>query len=95
MAGQEFLKSIEENYKKAVICLQKSEGKEIYTEELAKQVKTRDHAKKVFDECTNNINALQGGVQFGELLLKKNESLNQPTGTVEINQQSEKAPSKK
>ena len=40
MAGQEFLKSIEENYKKAVICLQKSEGKEIYTEELAKQVMT-------------------------------------------------------
>ena len=40
MAGQEFLKSIEENYKKAVICLQKSDGKEIYTEELAKQVMT-------------------------------------------------------
>ena len=40
MAGQEFLKSIEENYKKAVICLQKSEGKEIYTDELAKQVMT-------------------------------------------------------
>ena len=40
MAGQEFLKSIEENYKKAVMCLQKSEGKEIYTEELAKQVMT-------------------------------------------------------
>ena len=40
MAGQEFLKSIEENYKKAVTCLQKSEGKEIYTDELAKQVMT-------------------------------------------------------
>ena len=40
MAGQEFLKSIEENYKKAVTCLQKSEGKEVYTEELAKQVMT-------------------------------------------------------
>ena len=40
MAGQEFLKSIEENYKKAVICLQKSEGKEVYTDELAKQVMT-------------------------------------------------------
>ena len=40
MAGQEFLKSIEENYKKAVICLQKSEGKKIYTDELAKQVMT-------------------------------------------------------
>ena len=40
MAGQEFLKSIEENYKKAVRCLQKSEGKEVYTDELAKQVMT-------------------------------------------------------
>ena len=66
-----------------------------WKEELAKQVKTRDQAKKVFDECTSNINVLQGGIQFGELLLKKNESSNQPTGTVELNQQSEKAPSKK
>ena len=40
MAGQEFLKSIEENYKKAVTCLQKSEGKKVYTDELAKQVMT-------------------------------------------------------
>ena len=40
MAGQEFLKSIEENYKKAITCLQKSEGKEVYTDELAKQVMT-------------------------------------------------------
>ena len=40
MAGQEFLKSIEENYKKAVTCLQKSEGKDVYTDELAKQVMT-------------------------------------------------------
>ena len=66
-----------------------------WKEELDKQLKTRDHAKKVFDECVNNINALQGGIQFGESLLKKNESLDQPTGIVELNQQSEKAPLKK
>ena len=66
-----------------------------WKEELDKQIKTRDHAKKVFDECVNNINALQGGIQFVESLLKKNESLDQPTGIVELNQQSEKAPSKK
>ena len=66
-----------------------------WKEELDKQVKTRDHAKKVFDECVNNINALQGGIQFGELLLKKNESSDQPTGIVELGQESEKAPSKK
>jgi hypothetical protein len=66
-----------------------------WKEELDKQVKTRDHAKKVFDECVSNINALRGGIQFGELLLKKNESSDQPTDIAELNQQSEKAPSKK
>ena len=66
-----------------------------WKEELAKQIQQRDQAKKVFDECVNNINALQGGIQFGELLLKKNESSNQPTGIVELDQQSRKAPSKK
>ena len=66
-----------------------------WKEELAKQTKTRDHAKKVFDESVYNINVLQGGVQFGELLLKKNESTDQPTGIVELDQQSGKAPSKK
>ena len=66
-----------------------------FQEELSKQIKNRDQAKKVFDECTNNINALQGGIQFGEMLLKKIESSDQPTGIVELGQQSEKAPSKK
>ena len=66
-----------------------------WREELAKQAKTRDHAQKVLDEAILNINVLQGGIQFGELLLKKNESSNQPTGIVELDQQSRKAPSKK
>ena len=66
-----------------------------WKEELAKQIKTRDHAKKVLDEAALNINVLQGGIQFGEVLLKKNESSNQPTGIVELGQESKKAPSKK
>ena len=66
-----------------------------WKEELDKQIKTRDHAQKVFDEAVVNINVLQGGIQFGELLLKKNESSDQPTSTVELNQRSGKAPSKK
>ena len=66
-----------------------------WKEELDKQIKTRDHAQKVFDEAVVNINVLQGGIQFGELLLKKNESSDQPTGIVELNQQSRKAPSEK
>jgi len=66
-----------------------------WTEELKKQITAKDQAQKDLEQANININALQGGIQFGQLLLKKNESLNQPTGTVEINQQSEKAPSKK
>jgi|TARA_R100000458_G_C8038520_1_gene90891 hypothetical protein len=66
-----------------------------WREELAKQAKTRDHAKKVLDEAILNINVLQGGIQFGELLLKKNESSDQPTNIMELGQQSRKAPSKK
>ena len=65
-----------------------------WKEELDKQVKTRDHAKKVLDECITNINALQGGIQFGELLLKKSESLSQPTGTVELGKPQGKMSSK-
>ena len=66
-----------------------------WTEELKKQITAKDQAQKDLEQANININALQGGIQFGQLLLKKNESLNQPTGTVELNQQSEKAPSKK
>ena len=66
-----------------------------WKEELDKQVKTREHAQKVLLEAEANIKALSGGIQFGEMLLKKNESSDQPSGTVELNQQSEKAPSKK
>ena len=65
-----------------------------WKEELAKQIKQRDQAKKVFEECTTNINALQGGVQFGELLLTKNESLSQPSGTVELGKPQGKMSSK-
>jgi len=66
-----------------------------WKEELDKQVKMRDHAQKVLDESNANIKALSGGIQFGELLLKKNESSDQQSGTVELGPQSEKAPSKK
>ena len=65
-----------------------------WKEELAKQVKTRDQAQKVFDEAVVNINVLQGGIQFGQLLLKKNESSNQPSGKVELGQPQGKTSSK-
>ena len=66
-----------------------------WKEELAKQIKTRDHAKKVFDEATTNISVLEGGIQFGEMLLKKNESSNQQLDKVEPSPQSKTAPSQK
>ena len=66
-----------------------------WKEELDKQVKTKDHAQKVLNEAEANIKALSGGIQFGEMLLKKNESLTPQSNTEEQVQQSEKAPSKK
>ena len=66
-----------------------------WKEELVRQVQTRDNAQKEVDAANININALQGGVQFGELLLKKNESLSQQSNTMGQDPQSKKAPSKK
>ena len=65
-----------------------------WKEELSKQFKTRDHAKKVFDECTVNINALQGGIQFGEHLLNKIELESQPKDKGELGQPQGKMSSK-
>jgi len=66
-----------------------------WKEELVRQVQTRDNAQKELNSANININALQGGVQFGENLLKQFAEADQKSGTVELNQQSEKAPSKK
>tara|TARA_R100000353_G_scaffold19864_1_gene18167 strand:- start:284 stop:517 length:234 start_codon:yes stop_codon:yes gene_type:complete len=63
-----------------------------FQEELSKQIKNRDQAKKVFDESTNNINALQGGIQFGEMLLKRLEEEVHQLSKEELNPQSKKAP---
>ena len=66
-----------------------------WKEELAKQIKTKDQAQQVLEQCNRTILMLEGGIQAQELLLKKNKSIDQPTDTVELDQQSEKAPSKK
>ena len=66
-----------------------------WKEELVRQVQTRDAAQKELDAANITINALQGGIQFGELLLKKNESLGQQSNTMGQDPQSKKAPSKK
>ena len=66
-----------------------------WKEELAKQIKTKDQAQQVLEQCNRTILMLEGGIQAQELLLKKNELADQPTDTVELDQQSEKAPSTK
>ena len=66
-----------------------------WKEELAKQVKTKDQAEKVLMEANKAILMIEGGIQAKEMLLKKIESSDQPTGIVELNQQSRKAPSEK
>ena len=66
-----------------------------WKEELAKHVQTRNQAQKVLEEETKTILLIEGGIQAKEMLLKKIESSDQPTGIVELNQQSRKAPSEK
>ncbi len=65
-----------------------------WKEELAKQVKTKEQAEKVLAESNRNILMIEGGLQAKELLLRKIESENQPSGIVELNQESKPKPSK-
>ncbi len=65
-----------------------------WREELAKQKQKQAQAKKVLEEANQAILMLEGGVQAKELLLKKIEQESQPTGTVELGQQSKPKPSK-
>ena len=66
-----------------------------WREELAKQRQKQAQARKVLEESNQAILLLEGGVQAKEQLLKKIESSNQPTGIVELDQESEKAPTEK
>ena len=65
-----------------------------WREELAKQKQQQAQARKVLEEANQAILMLEGGVQAKELLLRKIEQESQPTGTVELNQQSKPKPSK-
>ena len=65
-----------------------------WREELAKQKQKQAQARKVLEEASQAILLLEGGVQAKELLLKKIEPENQPTGIVELNQESKPKPSK-
>ena len=65
-----------------------------WPEELAKQKSKQIQARKVLEETNQSILMLEGGVQAKELLLKKIEQESQPTGIVELDQESKPKPSK-
>ena len=65
-----------------------------WREELAKQKQKQAQARKVLEEANQTILMLEGGVQAKELLLKKIEQESQPTGTVELIQESKPKSSK-
>jgi len=66
-----------------------------WKEELNKQKQTKLQAEQVLANAIKSIDMLEGGIQFGEMLLKKNESSDQQSNTTELTLQSRKAPSKK
>ena len=66
-----------------------------WKEELKTHKERLQQAEQVVEQETRFISMIEGGIQAQEMLLKKIESADQPTGTVELDQESEKAPSKK
>ena len=65
-----------------------------WREELANQKQKQVQAKRVLEEANQAILMLEGGVQAKELLLKKIEQESQPTGIVELTQESKPKSSK-
>ena len=66
-----------------------------WKEEMKVHKERLEQAKNVVEQETRFIAMIEGGIQAQEMLLKKIESADQPTGIVELNQGSGKAPSKK
>ena len=66
-----------------------------WKEELKTHKERLQQAEQVVEQETRFISMIEGGIQAQEMLLKKIESSDQPTDTVELDQESEKAPSKK
>ena len=66
-----------------------------WKEELKTHKERLEQAKTVVEQENRFIAMVEGGIQAQEMLLKKIESADQPSSTEELNQESEKAPSKK
>jgi len=65
-----------------------------WKEELAKQIKTKEQAERVLGEANKSILMIEGGIQAKEMLLRKIGQESQPTGTVELTQESKPKSSK-
>ena len=66
-----------------------------WKEELKVHKERLEQANTVAEQETKFISMIEGGIQAQEMLLKKIESSDQPADTVELDPESEKAPSKK
>ena len=66
-----------------------------WKEELKTHKERLAQAEQVVEQENKFISMIEGGIQAQEMLLKKIESSDQPTNTVGLGQESEKAPSKK
>ena len=62
--------------------------------ELNVQKQKKLEAEKILDEITRTILMIEGGIQFGEIALRKSESTTQPSGTVELGRSQGKTSSK-
>ena len=62
--------------------------------ELNVQKQKKVQAEQALDEITRTILMIEGGIQFGEIALKKSESTSQPSGIVELGQPQGKTSSK-
>ena len=62
--------------------------------ELNVQKQKKLQAEQVLDETNRTILMMEGGIQFAQIALKKYESTDRQSGTVDLTKQSEKAQSK-
>ena len=59
--------------------------------ELNVQKQKKLQAEQVLDEANRTILMIEGGIQFAQIALRKHESTNRQSGTVDLELQSEKA----
>ena len=62
--------------------------------ELNVQKQKKVQAEQALDEITRTILMIEGGIQFAQIALKKHESVDLQSGTVDLRIKSEKAQSK-